>query len=149
MKLYYAKGACSLAPHIIIHELNIPCELLAVSLANKKTANGEDYLAINPKGAVPALALDNGELLTENAVIQQYLADTHQASHLLPEIGNFSRYRVLEWLNFAATDLHKSFSPLFNKSVPADIVDTIFKPLLCKKIRFCKSTSNTPYLSHR
>ena len=136
MKLYYSKGACSLAPHIIIRELALACDFISVDLATKNTSVGEDFHKINPKGSVPALQLDNGEILTENAVIQQYLADTHKAYELLPQLGDFSRYRVLEWLNFASTDLHKGFSPLFNKDVPQDVKDKIFKPLLERRLNY-------------
>lgn len=136
MKLYYSKGACSLAPHIIIRELTLACDFISVDLATKKTSTGEDFLKINPKGSVPALQLDNGEVLTENAVIQQYLADMHKAYELLPQLGDFARYRVLEWLNFASTDLHKGFSPLFNRDVPQDVKDQVFKPLLERRLNY-------------
>jgi glutathione S-transferase len=136
MKLYYSKGACSLAPHILINELNLPCEFIAVNLADKKTVDGKDYLQINPKGAVPALQLDNGEVLTENVVIQQYLVDTFNAKNLLPAVGDFARYRTLEWLNFASTDLHKNFSPFYTKGVPAEVLEQIFKPILLRKLNF-------------
>ncbi len=134
MKLYYAKGACSFAVRIIIHEINLPCEFIKVDLKAKKTESGLDYLKINPKGAVPVLELDNGEVLTENAVIQQYLADEHKAFALLPAIGTFQRYRVLEWLNYVSSDLHKAFGPLFNPTLPED-AKPFLKELIKKKLQ--------------
>ncbi len=138
MKLYYTKGACSLAVRILLHELNINCEYESVS-HSKQTETGTDFLTINPKGAVPVLLLDNKTLLTENAVIQQYLADTYQAKNLLPPLGEFQRYRVLEWLNFISTDLHKGFGPLFNPNVPDDLKATVFIPALKKYFSFVDS----------
>lgn len=142
MKLYYSKGACSLAVRIAIHEMNIPCQFESVDTKAKKTETGADYLAINPKGSVPALQLDNQEILTENAVIQQYLADTYKATQLLPPINDPKRYRVMEWLNFASTDLHKSCSPLFNPTVPETVKEEIFKPILKNKLNIVNQHLN-------
>lgn len=136
MKLYFSRGACSLACRIIINELNLPCDYEAVDLKTKKTATGKDYLLINPKGAVPALELNNGEVLTENAVVQEYLADQNNATQLLPSMGDFKRYRVKEWLNYVTTELHKSFGTLFNAAVPQELKDKIFMPLLEKKFDY-------------
>lgn len=136
MKLYYSKGACSLAVRIILNEIGIPCEYEAVNLKTKKTESGEDYLKINPKGAVPALSLINQEILTENAAIQQYLADEYKATSLLPPLNNFKRYRVIEWLNFVSSDLHKSCGALFNTAISEEMKDQIFKPLLRDKLDF-------------
>lgn len=111
--LYYSKGACSQAPHIILHETGIEHDSIAVDLKAKKTEDGRDYFAVNPKGAVPALEFEDGEILTENAVVLQYLAERARADDLLPPHGQIERYRVLEWLNFVATELHKGFGPLF------------------------------------
>ena len=133
MKLYYSKGACSLSPHIILNELNIPCQFESVDLKSKTTSTGADFLAVNPKGAVPTLLLDNEEILTENISILQYLADNFSGNGLLPSIGDFQRYHVIEWLSHAATDLHKSFGPLFNPQVPQDIKEQIFIPALIIK----------------
>ena len=135
MKLYYSKGACSLAVRINIHEMDLPCEFESVDLGAKKTEHGADYLKINPKGAVPALALD-GKVLTEGAVIQQYLAEKYKTVQLLPAVGDEKRYAVLEWLNVASTDLHKSFGPLFNPNVPAQVKEDVFIPLLKKKLDY-------------
>ena len=114
MKLYYSPGACSQAPHIALREAELPFDLAKVDLATKRLENGEDYEAINPKSAVPALELDDGELLTENAVVLQYIADRAPAAQLIPPFGTMARYRQLEWLNFIATELHKGFAPLFH-----------------------------------
>ena len=135
MKLYYTKGACSLTVRILVHELAIPCEFEAVDLKTKLTAAHQDFLTINPKGAIPALRLDNQDLLTENAVILQYLADQYHATHFLPALGDGQRYRVLEWLNFVSTDLHKNCSPLFNTQVPTELKTGIFMPILENKLR--------------
>lgn len=136
MKLYYSKGACSLVVRIILNELNIPCEYESVDLKTKKTESGADFLKINSKGAVPVLAVDSHEIITENTVILQYLADQTKAIHLLPEVGNFQRYRVLEWLNYITTELHKSFGPLFNPSVPQEMKEQFFIPLLQSKFNY-------------
>ena len=113
MKLYYSPGACSQAPHIALTEAGIEFEPVQVDLGTKKLANGSNYLAVNPKGAVPALGLPEGEVLTENAVILQFIGDLKPEAGFLPPLGHLPRYRVLEWLNFVATELHKSFTPLF------------------------------------
>lgn len=112
MILYYAKGACSQAPHIILHEAGFDHDAVKVDLKAKRTERDEDFLTINPKGAVPVLKLENGETLTENACILQYLGDK-AGGFMLPGVGNLRRYRILEWLNFIATELHKSFGPIF------------------------------------
>lgn len=129
MKLYYARGTCSLAPHIVLHELGMPFDTEAVNHREKKTASGGDYLAINPKGYVPTLQLDNGEYMSEAAVVLQYLADRRPELALIPAHGSMERYRLLEWLHFISTEVHKSFSPLFNPSVPEE-----YKSLARQKI---------------
>lgn len=118
MKLYYAPGACSLSSHICLREAGLKFDLERVDLATKKTASGADYRQVNPNGYVPAFVLDNGEVLTENAVVLQYIADQKPASGLMPAPGTMERYRALEWLNFIAAELHKTFGPLFNPAVP-------------------------------
>lgn len=120
MKLYYSTGACSLSPHIVLREAGFPFELERVNLASKKTAGGADYLEVNPKGYVPALALDNGEVLTEGPAIIQYLADKAPEKQLAPAAGSMERYRLIEWLNFISTELHKTFSPLFKPNAPEE-----------------------------
>ncbi len=136
MKLYYSKGACSLAIRIIINELGLPCEFESVNLKTKRTEKDQDFLQANPKGAVPALVVEKNEVLTENSVIQQYLADTHQPNSLLPLPSDFKRYRVLEWLNFISTDLHKGFGPFFNPKISEEIRNEIFKPILKTKFDY-------------
>ncbi|ACG80227.1 glutathione S-transferase (plasmid) [Phenylobacterium zucineum HLK1] len=119
MKLYYAPGACSLAPHIVIREADLSADLERVDLAAKKTEHGDDFRSINPKGYVPALKLDDGPLLTENAAILQYLGDrAGEEAGLIPAAGTIERYRLIEWLTFVSTELHKGFSPLFNPAFP-------------------------------
>jgi glutathione S-transferase len=113
MKLYYSPGACSLAPHIVAREAGIAIELERVDLASKRCAGGSDFAAISAKAYVPALQLDDGELLTEGPVISQYLADRALDEGLLPPVGTRERYRVLSWLGYLNTEVHKRFSPLF------------------------------------
>jgi len=132
MKLYYSRGACSLAVRIVINEIGLNCEYESVDLKTKKTETGGDFLTISPKGEVPTLQLDNGEIVTENAIIQQYLADNAKATQLLPACGDFQRYRVLEALNYITTDIHKGFGPLFNPALPEDVKNEIFIPKLKK-----------------
>lgn len=136
MKLYYSKGACSLAIRILLHELNITFESEAVNLETKQTATGFDFLMINPKGAVPTIELNNGEVLTENAVIHQYLVQHYHGKHLLPPATDFKHYRVLEWLNFITTDLHKGCSPLFNPKVSEEVKASVFRPILNGKLKY-------------
>ncbi len=118
MKLYFAPGSCSLSPHIVLKELGLPFELVRVDFATKKTSDGTDFTTINPKGYVPTLQLDNGEILTEGPAIVQYLADQKPESGLAPSNGTLPRYHLQEWLNFVSTEIHKGFSPLFNPKLP-------------------------------
>lgn len=134
MKLFYVKGTCSLNPRIVINEIGLDVEFIKVDPTDKTTQDDEDYLSINPKGSVPALMLQNGEILTEGAIITQYLADSTKSYNLLPELGNFKRFRVLEMVNHIATDIHKSCSPIFNRNVPNEIKDSVFKPILLQKL---------------
>ena len=114
MKLFFSPSACSLSPHIVAREAGLDVALERVDTATKKTASGADYLAIAPKGMVPALQLDGGTVLTEGAVIVQYLADQKPESKLAPSAGTLERYRLQEQLNYIATEVHKGFTPLFN-----------------------------------
>src|SRR5690606_1421934 len=114
MKLYYSPGACSLAVHIVLREGKFSFELEKVDLAAKRTQSGEDYLAVNPKGYVPALRLDDGGVLTEANVILQYLADQKPRRNLAPKPRTPERYRLMEWLSFIATELHKGLGDFFN-----------------------------------
>jgi glutathione S-transferase len=120
MKLYYSPGACSLSPHIALHEAGLSFEALLASTKTKKLADGSDFLAINSKGQVPVLELDNGVRLTEGPAIVQYIADQAPAAKLAPAAGTFERYQLMEWLNFITSELHKGFSPLFTPGTPED-----------------------------
>ena len=135
MKLYYAPGACSLSPHIALLEAGLPYDLVKVDLRAKKLENGDDYLQVNPKGQVPALGLDNGELLTEGPVIIQMIADHAKDKKLAPPRDTAERYKLQEWLNFITTELHKSFSPLFQPAIP-DEVKTFFRERLIGKFKY-------------
>lgn len=117
MKLFYTPGACSLSPHIVLHELGLSFELEAVDLKTKTTSSGVDFTTINPKGYVPALQLDDGEVLTEGAAIVQYLADKHAPGTLAPASGTVERARLNGHLNFISAELHKAFGPLFNPAL--------------------------------
>jgi glutathione S-transferase len=117
MKLYYAPGACSLAPHIVAREAGIDLKLDKVDWKTKKTESGKDFASVNPKGYVPALELDDGQLLTEGPVIQQYLADKKPASGLAPANGTLERYRLQELLGYINSEIHKSYGPLFNPNI--------------------------------
>lgn len=120
MKLYYGPASCSMASHIVLNELGITFELARVDLRDKKV-EGQDFSALNPKGYVPALRLDNGELLTEGAAILQYLADQKPELKLAPAWGTIERYRLQEWLNYIATEVHKNFSPLWRKDSSPEV----------------------------
>jgi glutathione S-transferase len=124
MKLYFSPGACSLSPHIVLRETGLPFDLERVDLKAKKLKNGADYYQINPKGQVPLLALDDGDVLTEGPAIVQYIADKAPASGLIAPAGSKERYRTQEWLNFITSELHKNFSPLFRPNTPED-----YKPI--------------------
>jgi glutathione S-transferase len=121
MKLYFSPGACSLSPHIVLLEAGLSFTTERVDLGKKLTASGADYRTINPKGYVPALALDDGSVLTEGPAIVQYLADQAPTTHLLPPVGTMDRYHVLEWLNYISAELHKNFGPLFNPAATEDM----------------------------
>jgi glutathione S-transferase len=129
MKLYYSPGACSLSPHIVLREAGLPFDLVKVDTKTKKTEAGEDFSAINPKGYVPVVELDNGERLTEGPAIVQYLADQVPQKKLAPANGTFERARLQEWLNFITSELHKGFGPLFTPTTPED-----YKPQLKDKL---------------
>jgi glutathione S-transferase len=121
MKLYFSPGACSLSPHIVLRESGLAFTTEKVDLRAKRTASGADYLAINPKGYVPALETDEGVLLTEGPAIVQYVADKVPAKGLAPAAGSMARYQLVEWLNFISTEVHKSYSPLFNPAASEDM----------------------------
>jgi len=121
MKLYYAPGACSMAPHIVLREAGYVFDMEKVDIPNKKTAGGDDYWKINPKGYVPALKLDDGNVLTEAGVICQYLADQKPESGLAPKAGTLERYRFMEMVNFTATEIHKQIGALFNPKLTPEM----------------------------
>lgn len=135
MKLYYSPGACSQAPHILLHEIGLHHDAMRVDLKSKTLEDGSSYLEVNPKGSVPALELDNGEVLTENAVVLQYLGDRAGSPDVLPSVGNFRRYRVLEWVNYITTELHKSFAPLFSRDA-GDETKAFFRSAIAHKFDY-------------
>jgi glutathione S-transferase len=146
MKLYYMPGACSLAPHIALREAALPFDLERIG-RDKKTESGDDYLAVNPKGSVPALKLDNGEVLTEAAVVQQYIADKAPAKKLLPAAGSPERYRAQEWLNYIASEVHKGIGQLFNPAMPEDYKTAVKKGLSERQLPFLeKALAGKDYL---
>src|SRR5215471_10698817 len=121
MQLYFSPGACSLASHISLRETGLPFDLKRTDTKTKKLEDGSDFFAVNSKGAVPALRLDNGQVLTENPAILQYIADQAPESRLAPKNGTLERYRLQEWLNFVTSEIHKSFSPLFSPIADANV----------------------------
>lgn len=135
MKLYYSPGACSLSPHIALLEAGLPYDLVKVDLKAKKLENGDDFLKINPKGQVPTLTLDSGEVVTEGPVIVQMIADKASAKNLAPARDSAERYKLLEWLNFITTELHKNFGPMFSP-VLADDAKAFFKDRVMGKFKY-------------
>jgi glutathione S-transferase len=138
MKLYYSPGACSLSPHIALLEAGLPYDLVKVDLRAKKLDNGDDYLKVNPKGQVPALSLDGGELVTEGPVIVQMIADKAAGKNLAPARDSAERYKLLEWLNFVTTELHKNFGPMFSP-VLSDDAKAFFKDRVMGKFKYVDS----------
>ncbi len=132
MQLFYTAGACSLAPHIVLQEINQDFNLVKVSFKNHQTEQGQDFLKINPKGQVPFLISDDDLHLSEGAIISQYLAETAKRSDLLPTFGDLKRYKVLEWMNYISSELHKSYAPFFQKGFD-DTSKNIFKEKLLKQ----------------
>src|SRR4029078_7551249 len=135
MKLYYSPGPCSLAPHIALHEAGLQHDLVKVDLRAKKLENGDDYLKVNPKGQVPALMLDNGELVTEGPVIVQMIADKAAAKNLAPAATSPERYKLQEWLTYINGELHKNIGPLFNPAL-SDDAKGVFKDRAMGKFRY-------------
>jgi glutathione S-transferase len=135
MKLYYTPGACSMAPHIALCEAGLPYQLEKVDLAAKTTEGGADYTGINPKGYVPALVRDDGQVLTEVSAVVQYIADQAPGSGLAPQPGTPERYKLLEWLGFIATELHKGFGPLWRPDTP-DAYKPIVRDNLAKRFGY-------------
>lgn len=146
MKLYYSPGACSLSPHIVAREAGLAVELVRADIKAKTLPDGSDYRAINPKGQVPALLLDDGELLTEGPAIVQYLADQAPSTGLVPPAGTFARYRAQEWLNYVSSEWHKAFSPLFNPKVPEEYRRIVRDQLAAKLDFLAGHLAGRPYL---
>ena len=135
MKLYYTPGACSLSPHIVLLEAGLPYDLVKVDLRAKKLENGDDYLKVNPKGQVPALALDGGELVTEGPVIVQMIADKAPGKNLAPARDSAERYKLQEWLNYITAELHKNIGPLFSPML-SDDAKAFFKDRAMGKFKY-------------
>ncbi|MEK1835071.1 glutathione transferase GstA [Pseudomonas sp. NPDC089918] len=146
MKLYYAPQACSLAPHIVLRELDLPFELVRVDNSTKQTATGEDFLAITPKGYVAALQLDNGDVLTEGPAILQYLADLRPEANLAAENGTFERVRLQEWLNFVSTEIHGGLGWLFNSQFSDDVKALIKEKLFKRFVVLSQTLEGQDYL---
>lgn len=132
MKLYYAQGACSLAPHILLHDTRLPFALVRVDTATHKTESGADYYEVNSKGAVPVLEFADGTRLTEGPIISQYICGTARRLDLMPAAESMERYRVMEWQNYVTSELHKSYSPLFGPALDAT-GKSVFRASLRKK----------------
>lgn len=147
MKLYYFPGACSIAPHIVAREAGIALELEKVDLGSKRTATGEDYLAVNPKGYVPALRLDDGSVLTEVSALVQYLADRAPGSGLIPPAGSMERYRVLEWIGYISTEIHKGFGPLWNAKLAPEARAAAVAALAHRLDLVEKTLASQPFLT--
>lgn len=147
MKLFYSPGACSFAPHILLCETGLPYDLERVDLGRHQTARGEDFFAINPKGSVPVLQLDSGEYLTEGPVIAQYICDTAERRDLMPAAGTLARYQVMEWLNYLSSEIHKSFSPLFNPALDAAAKGAFIQALVKKFGWVSAQLARQPYLA--
>jgi glutathione S-transferase len=146
MKLYFSPGSCSLSPHIVLREAGLKFDLEQVNNQEKKTKSGVDYWSVNGKGQVPVLELDNGERLTEGAVIVQYLADQKPDAKLLPAAGSMERLRVQEWLNFTASELHKVYAPIFRPTTP-DAFKVLSKETLAKRLEWVnKQLAGKQYL---
>jgi glutathione S-transferase len=147
MKLYYSPGACSLAPHIVAHEVGIALALEKVDTKTKQTASGRDFTTINPKGYVPAIELDSGELLTEGPVISQYLADLKPESGIAPANGTLARYRLQEILGYINSEIHKSYSPLFNPATSAEVREERAEYLKKRYALIETTLASSPYLT--
>jgi glutathione S-transferase len=146
MKLYFAPGACSLSPHIVLREAGLPFDLEKVDLTAKRTKSGADYTSVNPKGYVPALELEGGQVLTEGPAIVQYIADQKPATKLAPPAGSMDRYRLQEWLSFITSELHKNFSAMFKSNTP-DAYKEIAKGNIARRLDLIdKSLQGKDYL---
>ncbi|HEX7374006.1 MAG TPA: glutathione transferase GstA [Steroidobacteraceae bacterium] len=146
MKLYYAPGACSLAPHIALEELGLRHELAKVDLVKHTLADGSDFRAINPKGYVPFVQLDDGSYLSEASVILQYIADQKPGT-LAPPFGTAGRWKLMEWLAFIATEIHKGFGPLWNPQTPPEVRERTVQALGNRFTLIAKTLDSQPYLT--
>jgi glutathione S-transferase len=149
MKLYYSPGACSLSPHIALREAGLDFTLEKTDLKSKQTVSGGDIRRDNPKGMVPVLVLDNGDVLTEGPAIVQWIADQNPDADLAPAAGTMPRYHLMEWLNFITSELHKSYSPLFNPNAPEEY-KAIARTALAERYAFVNDKlAGGPYLMGR
>jgi glutathione S-transferase len=146
MKLYYAPGACSLAPHIALEEAGLPYELVKVDLMKHTLPDGSDFRAINPKGYVPFIQLDDGSYLSEASVILQYVADRKPGT-IAPVFGTAGRWKVMEWLAFIATEVHKGFGPLWNPQTPPDVRERSVQALGNRFTLISQTLGKQPYLT--
>ncbi len=146
MKLYYMPGACSLAVHIALREVGAPFELVRVDGKTRQTEHGEDYRAINPKGYVPALLLDDGDMLTEVTVLLEFIGDQHPETGLVFPHGTRERYHQMEWLHFLATELHKSFGPFFKPGFGEQAQQTLREAILERTALLDRQLAERPYL---
>ena len=146
MKLYYTPAACSQAPHIVIHELGLPYEAVKVDLGTHTLPDGSDYRAINPKGYVPTLELDDGTRITEASVIMQYLAD-QKPGRVAAKFGSMERWKLMEWLAFISTEVHKGFGPLWNPKTPADVRERTVQALGNRFGLMAQTLGKQPYLT--
>lgn len=147
MRLYFSPGACSLSPHIVLREAGLKFDLERVDLGAKKTAKGDDFRKVNPKGQVPVLETDTGDVLTEGPMIVQYIADQSPDAKLMPAPGTMQRYRVQEWLNFITSEIHKGFSPLFKSNTPDDYKPVAKANLADRYALLDKHLANNKYLA--
>ncbi|PCJ88303.1 MAG: glutathione transferase GstA [Thiotrichaceae bacterium] len=146
MKLYYSPGTCSLSPHIALCEAELPYELVLVDIQQATIENGGDYHTVNPFGYVPALALDNDEILLEGPAIVQYIADQVPSKQLAPAAGEIDRYRLQQWLNFISTELHKGLGALFNPALP-DEARELFKGIVNQRLDIvAPQLENSPFI---
>lgn len=146
MKLYFAPDTCSLSPHIVLRELGLPFELIRVNNRTKRSADGQDFYQVNPKGYVAALMLDDGRVITEGAAIVQYLADLRPDAALAPPGESFERVRLQEWLNFITSEIHAGSSPLFNSALPEE-VKTLFRDKLRRRLDYlAQALGEQPFL---
>jgi glutathione S-transferase len=146
MKLYYAPGACSQAPHIALHELALPFDAVRVDLATHKLPDGSDYYAVNPKGYVPFLVLDDGTTISEAHVMLQYIAD-RKPGQLAPEFGSIERWKLMEWLGFIATEVHKGFGPLWSPETPPEVRERTVKALGSRFTLLAETLEKQPFLT--